>query len=600
MIIERRPPAPVSLLPESAPFTPSQRAWLNGFFAGLLTPGVMAAPVEPVAPKSKLTVLHASQTGTAEGLAKKLAKAAREKGFEASAIELGSASLESLAQRGCFAVVASTYGEGDPPDGAKAFAEALQQASGTPLSGSSYAVLALGDRNYRHFCRFGSTLDERFAALGGSRLVDRIECDVDVDTPFAQFRDAFLQALEAAAVPAQVAHRIAATPAAPAEAEDEDHAACPWSRARPYPSTVLANINLNAPGSDIETRHVVLSLGNSGLAYAPGDALGVVPANAREAVNTIIEASRLDGATPVAVDGGETMPLADALTNVLSIGKLAQPTLIKFQALAESRALARLLDPDNVAELDAYLWGRELIDLLAEYPGVVASADALVSLLPKLTPRLYSISSSRSAHPEEVHVTVGLVQYTSHGRARYGVASRFLTEGGGPGGIVPVYVHPNPRFRLPEDSKRPVVMIGPGTGIAPFRAFLQERCALGPRGQAWLFFGHRRGDCDFLYRQELEDFLDDGTLARLDTAFSREGTEKVYVQHRMLEFGRELWTWICGGAHVYVCGDAARMARDVDRALQAILMKHGRLSEAKAKIELQALAAERRYCRDVY
>jgi sulfite reductase (NADPH) flavoprotein alpha-component len=596
VIIERRPPAQVPLLPENAPFTPSQRAWLNGFFAGLLTPGVTAAPMEPAAPKPKLTVLHASQTGTAEGLAKKLAKAARERGLEASAMELGSASLESLAQLGCFAVVASTYGEGDPPDGAKAFADALQQASGTPLSGSSYAVLALGDRNYTHFCRFGLTLDERFAALGGERLLERHECDVDVDAPFAQFRDGFLRAVEAAA---PVAQPTAATPAEPGYAEGEDRAACPWSRTRPYPATVLANVNLNAPGSDIETRHVVLSLGDSGLTYAPGDAIGVVPANAPEAVDAILEASRLDGATPVEIDSSETMPLAYVLTNILSIGKLAQPTLIKFQALAESQALARLLDADNVAELDAYLWGRELIDLLAEYPGVVASADALVSLLPKLTPRLYSISSSQRADPEQVHITVGLVRYTSYGRARHGVASRFLAEGGC-GGTVPVCVHPNARFRLPEDSNRPVVMIGPGTGIAPFRAFLQERRALGSRGQAWLFFGHRRGDCDFLYRQELEDFLDAGTLARLDTAFSREGTEKVYVQHRMLEFGRELWTWICGGAHVYVCGDAARMARDVDRALHAILMKHGRLSEAKAKIELQALAAERRYCRDVY
>lgn len=314
----------------------------------------------------------------------------------------------------------------------------------------------------------------------------------------------------------------------------------------------------------------------------------------------MLAAAGLNGSAILTLVDGWAQTLVDALTHTFAIGKLVQPTVIRFQALANSNRLARILDPDNADELNSYLYGRELIDLLVEFPGVITGADELVALLPKLAPRLYSISSSQSAHPEEVHISVSRVRFESHGRVRRGVASNFLADFRAPGGIVPCYVHENARFRLPEDNSRPIVMIGPGTGIAPFRSFLQQRRADAAKGSAWLFFGHRRQLFDFLYYEELEGFLNTGTLARLDTAFSRDGAEKVYVQHRILEAGRELWTWICAGAHIYVCGDASRMARDVDRALQTVLMKHGHFSEAEAKIELRSLAAERRYCRDVY
>jgi sulfite reductase (NADPH) flavoprotein alpha-component len=586
-----------ALIPEDAPFTPVQRAWLNGFFAALLAPAAPAeAPAAP--PKPPLTVLFASQTGTAEGLAKKLVKAAKQKGFAAAARELGTLDLGAIAKLENVAIVASTYGEGEPPDSAKAFVEALAETSGTPLAGVTFAVLALGDRNYTHFCRFGATLDSRLADLGGTRLLERIECDVEVDAPFAQFRDACLHALESKAT------RDPASPPPTAAAggitdEDEEPAES-WSRERPCPAALLANERLNSAKSDKDTRHIVLSLNGSGLSYAPGDALGVVPANAPEAVARVLEATGLDGTTPATLSDGSTLPLAEALTRRLAIGKLGQPTVIKFQEKAGSATLGRLLDPENVQELNAYLWGRELIDLLVEYPGIVKTAEELISLLPRLMPRLYSISSSQRAHPNEVHITVGVVRYESHGRSRKGVASGFLADQGGEDGSVPIYVHRNPRFRLPEDPDRPIVMIGPGTGVAPFRAFLEERRALGAKGKTWLFFGERRAANDFLYRRELEGFLKDGTLTRLETAFSRDWAEKVYVQHRMLEFGEELWRWIVDGAHLYVCGDASRMARDVHRALQTIIVQHGRLSEAKAKLELQSLAAEGRYARDVY
>ena len=602
MSVDPRLGPPVSLIPESAPFTPAQRAWLNGFFAGLLTQGAPyhgAQPVAaPVQAKPPSTILFASQTGTAEGLAKKLVKAARQKGFAAEARDLGTLDLAAIAKLGHVALLASTYGEGEPPDGAKAFAATLEAASGQPLAGLRFAVLALGDRNYAKFCRFGAMLDMRFAELGATRLLNRVECDADVDAPFAEFRDAWLGALDTAPASAPAAAPNGAAPAL-ADADEETET---WSRARPFRAALLANERLNGPNSDKDTRHVALSLANSGLRYEPGDALGVCPENAPEAVAAVLEAAGLAPDVAVTLADGE-ITLGEALTHRFAIGKLAAPTVIKFQARAESAALARLLDPENTDLLNSYLWGRELIDLLTEYPGVISSADALIACLPKLAPRLYSISSSQRVHPDEVHVTVGVVRYESHGRRRAGVASSFLADRvglAGRAGTAPVYVHRNPRFRLPEDPQRAIVMIGPGTGIAPFRAFLQERRAVGARGKAWLFFGDRRAADDFLYRRDLQGFRRDGTLTRLDAAFSRDQDEKIYVQHLMLEQSAELHRWIRDGAYVYVCGDATHMARDVDRALRAVVMTHGKLSEAKARLEVQGLAAEGRYLRDVY
>jgi sulfite reductase (NADPH) flavoprotein alpha-component len=313
----------------------------------------------------------------------------------------------------------------------------------------------------------------------------------------------------------------------------------------------------------------------------------------------VLAASGLSGEAPVAV-GGTPMDLRSALTRRLSIGKLSQATLLKFQAKAESAELAQLIEPDNAEAREAWLWGREFIDLIAGFPGVVTSADDLVAMLPGLAPRLYSTASSQRAHPDEVHLTVGVVRYEAWGRARGGVASTDIADRMEPGAEVPVYLHPNTRFRLPTEADRPVIMIGPGTGIAPFRAFLQERRETGAKGKNWLFFGDRRAACDYLYRAELRSFSKDGLLTRIDTAFSRDQIDKVYVQHLMLEAGAEIWRWIGDGAHVYVCGDGSRMARDVDDALLKIVAEHGRLSPAKARLELQQLTADRRYCRDVY
>jgi sulfite reductase (NADPH) flavoprotein alpha-component len=587
-------PPVIALLPEDAPFTREQRAWLNGFFAGLLTQlATRSAPA--LAPKLKVPVLYASQTGTAESLSRKLAKEARAKGFDAQAVELGSLTLEALSEFKHAVFIASTHGEGDPPDSALVFALQLDAAQTPKLAGLKYAVLALGDRTYAKFCGFGRLLDERFAALGATRLLDRIEADTAVDEPFRIFRDRLWPELLKEAPAAQ------ATPsgAVAAEAADDDPPEERWSRERPCSAVLRSKLLLTGRGSDKEVRHIVLSLAGSELHYEPGDALGVWPCNAPELVARILALTALAPDAPVSV-GGTVLPLAEALSVRVEIAKLGIPTAIKFAAVASDAEVQSLVEPDHAAALEAFLFGRDAVDLLARAPGAIADAQTLVDLFPPLAPRLYSIASSLAVHPQQMHLTVSVLRHARDGRQRGGVASTHLADRIDPEGTLPVYVHRNPRFRLPADPGVPLIMIGPGTGIAPFRSFLWHRKAHGYTGRTWLFFGDRRAHCDYLYREELAAFLDDGTLSRLDACFSRDQERKIYVQHRMLESGSELWQWIQDGANIYVCGDATRMAKDVDAALQRIFVDHGGLSAAKAQLELRTLGASGRYLRDVY
>jgi sulfite reductase (NADPH) flavoprotein alpha-component len=591
--VPRPAPPIVALLPEDAPFTREQRAWLNGFFAGLLSQ--LATRTGPaVASKLKVQVLYASQTGAAESLSRKLAKEARAKGFDAQAHDLGSLTLEGLAQFKHALIIASTHGEGDPPDSALVFALQLQAAQAPKLAGLKYAVLALGDRTYAKFCAFGKLLDERFAELGATRLLDRIEADNAVEEPFKTFRERLwpelLKEAPAAGAAASVAETVAGV-----EDEREER----WTRERPFAAPLRSKQVLTGSGSDKEVRHVVLSLAGSDLHYEPGDALGVWPRNAPGLVERMLALCALAADAEVTV-AGDVLPVAEALSFRLEIAKLRIPTVIKFAALAGDTALQSLAEPENAAHLEAFLFGRDAVDLLARVPGAIANAQTLIDLFPPLTPRLYSIASSPSAHPQEVHLTVSVVRHARDGRLRGGVASTHIADRIDAEDTIPVYVHRNARFRLPADPGIPLIMIGPGTGIAPFRAFLWHRRAHAYTGRTWLFFGDRRSQSDYLYREELAAFVDAGTLSRLDACFSRDQSRKIYVQHRMLEAGSELWQWIRDGANIYVCGEASRMAKDVDATLQRIFVKHGGLSDAKAQLELRTLGASGRYVRDVY
>lgn len=578
----------IPFIPASAPFTAEQRAWLNGFFVGLLSnaQGETPASAAGTVAREPLLIGFGSQTGSAEGLAKKIARESEAKGFTATVKELNAIQLAEL--QGKFLLVTSTWGDGEPPDNAAAFWKAVMAAEAPSLSSLNFAVLALGDRNYSNFCGAGKRLDERLAELGGKRLVARQDCDVDYESPARSWVESIWPALSGKH------SAVTEVPPAPLEKPTDKPS---WSRANPFVARLVENRLLNA-GSEKETRHFAISLAGSDLKYEPGDALGVVPSNCPEMVEELIKLAGVERDEPVDLGGGKRGTIHEAL---LRFKEIRRPGGDLLKAVAERSAhsgLRELLDPAKKPELDRYLYDREVIDLLHE-TGVKFKGAEFLGLLSKLQPRLYSISSSPKAHPGEVHLTVAAVRYQTLGRARKGVCSTYLADRVTQDGPVSVFVQ-NSHFRLPGDGKVPVIMVGPGTGIAPFRAFLEERLATGATGRNWLFFGDQRRQSDFLYRDELEKFIADGYLHRLDLAFSRDQQEKVYVQQRMLENGPELWSWLEQGAHLYVCGDAKRMAKDVDAALHQVIQQHGGNSAEKTAEYVSRMKTEKRYQRDVY
>ncbi|RXK56685.1 sulfite reductase subunit alpha [Oleiharenicola lentus] len=575
--------APVPLIPDNAPFSPEQRAWLNGFLAGVFSRSVgapaAATPAQALAP---LTILFGSQTGTAEGLAKKVAKEAGKRGFAPTVLDMAQTDLAKLAHEKNLLVITSTYGDGEPPDNAKALHTALKEAAGTPLTAVRFSVCALGDTNYAQFCQCGKDLDAWLEKLGATRTTPRTDCDLDYDGPFTKWLDAALASLAGGTAPAT----------APAEAKPTDSSEEGYSKKKPFPASVLAVRNLNGPGSAKEVNHVEFSLEGSGLVYEAGDALGVVPQNCPALVNDVLATLGCDGEEAVPTPAGE-LPLRRALTECFDLGK-PSPELLAMVAPAVAGVAAP--GPGSTNPPATF---HHVIDVLLAAPTKPSPAD-FVAKLKKLQPRLYSISSSPKAHPGQVHLTVGAVRYDKDGRSRKGVCSTFLAERGLAAGKVGVFVHANKAFRPPADGNVPMIMVGPGTGIAPFRAFLEERRASGARGKNWLFFGDQKAASDFLYRNELTAMQTSGVLHRLDLAFSRDQAEKIYVQTRMLENAAELWTWLEAGAHFYVCGDASRMAKDVDLALHQVIEKAGGKSPEQAAAYVNALKAAKRYARDVY
>ncbi|MEQ6924595.1 bifunctional nitrate reductase/sulfite reductase flavoprotein subunit alpha [Pseudomonas mosselii] len=558
----------VPSLPVNAPLAPARRLFVDGLLAGLFAQPQAQAAV----PCHR--VLWASQTGNGEALAERCAQGLREAGLM---VELSSMESVSPAQlRGCASVllIASTFGDGDAPDSGAAFWQALQGASDADCAKLPYAVLALGDSSYDQFCGFGRKLDQRLAELGGQRLLERVECEADFEAAFSTWLEALLLALGTNTV---------ATPAPPT--------AKPHGRNQPWPARLVENRLLNGPGSTKETRQLVFDLAGSGLDYQPGDALGVWPRNCPALVEELLGLMQLDGQAVVELEGQKPTPLSLALERQLDITRVTPRQLEAFSE--NTPVLQQLLQPECKAALKDWLWGRQLVDVLREFPRQWPLARWL-ELLKPLQPRLYSISSSPKTHPGQVHLTVSTVRYGE----RKGVCSAFLADRAADVEVA-IFAQPSKHFRLPDDDGTPIVMIGPGTGIAPFRAFLEERQARAASGRNWLFFGEQHEAHDFYYREQLLAWEAQGHV-RLSTAFSRDQPEKIYVQQRLLEQGAELWRWLQDGAHVYVCGDAQRMARDVDAALRQVVAQHGGLDETAAAAYVEGLGRDKRYRRDVY
>lgn len=587
----------MNIIPESAPFTREQRAWLNGFLAGVFydrqgTPSAGAASAPAQVEARPLLVGFGSQSGSAAGLARRFGKLAEARGYRVTIRELNAVKPEELPAAGRFVVVTSTWGDGEPPDNATGFWAALAAEGAPSLAGLPFAVLGLGDRNYSDFCGAARRMDERLAALGGTRVAARGECDVDYEAPAAAWIEALWAALEGA--PA-----LAPALVAPAEPKASEAPVAAWSRKNPYPARLRVARPLNGPGSGKDTRHVEILLGDSGLSYEAGDALGVMPQNCPARVEELLATLGMTGDESVEIGGVSSLH-----EGLLRQWVVTQPTP-DFVKLVAERApgsdLAALLDPSRKSDLDGWLNGRDLVDVLRAAPGIRLTVPELVQQLRPLQPRLYSISSSPKAHPGEVHLTVGTVRYEAHGRTRKGVTSCWLADRVVPGETpVPVFVHVSRNFRPPTDPTRPMILVGPGTGIAPFRAFLEERRAIGATGRNWLFFGDQRRSTDFLYADELEPMHRDGFLTRMDLAFSRDQAAKIYVQDRMRESGAELWRWLEEGGHFYVCGDARRMAKDVDAALREVIGAHGGRSADAVEAYVTELKSAGRYQRDVY
>lgn len=572
-------------LPNDAPFTAEQRAWLNDFLTKALAQGNQAAAA--AGPSVPVTVIYGSQTGTAEGLAKKLVKALKKGNFEPEIHDMAAYDQARLATEKNLLIITSTYGDGEPPDSAAELHAWLMSDAAPKLDGVSFSVLALGDSSYPDFCKCGIEFDTRLAALGARRISPRVDVDVDPDEPYAEWSGNVLATL------APSGSGVPAGDSAGAEAADAG-----YSKSNPFPASVVENYNLNGPGEK-QTHQIALSLEGSDLAYEVGDALGVYPLNPEMVVDEIIANLPFKAGTVPAPDGGE-VSLREALIRYYDIGSLNKSIIQKWQARSGSPFLRSLVAADDKKAYDDFCWGRDLIDLIVDHPADFTDGEEFISILKKLQPRLYSIASSPRAHPGEVHLCVGIVRYDTFGRKRGGICSTFLADRLGGGAKPRVYVHGNNGFRLPTDGTTDVIMCGPGTGIAPFRAFLEDRKATATKGRNWLFFGNPYSATDYLYQDELTAFQADGTLTKLDLAWSRDQKEKIYVQQLMLKNGAELWAWLNNGAAFYVCGDASRMAKDVDQALHKIAEEHGGLTAEDAAAFVSRLKKDKRYQRDVY
>lgn len=568
--------------------------WLSGYAAGLAVrrPAelhVLPTPATAGQNAPILSIVYGSQTGNSRHLAEQLKREAEASGLGVRLLRAGEYPLRELKNERLLYLIISTQGDGDPPDDARGLVEHVLSKRAPELKQLSFAVLALGDSSYPKFCETGRLLDERLAALGATRVLPRIDCDLDFERDGKPW---LLRALNAAREQLKPVAAVASI-----KTLRSVTGTAVFGRDNPFRAEVLASQRITGRDAQKDVRHIELSLADSGLTYSPGDALGVWPQNPPQLVNELLQTLKLDATSEVEFEG-RRLPLSRWLGSEREITRLARPFLATHAAHVGSSELNRLLAPASRDELAPLLRDYQVIDVLREWP-TFWSGEELVASLRRLTPRLYSIASSQKLVGDEVHLTLATIDYRAFGSRHFGAASHFLATLADDG-RAPVYVEANERFRLPADASRDILMIGPGTGIAPFRAFVQERTAIGASGRNWLFFGEQYFASQFLYQLEWQDALKNGQLHRLDLAFSRDQAQKIYVQQRLREQGREVWSWLENGAYLYVCGDATRMAPDVHAALREIVIEHGGKSSEVADDYLARLSQENRYVRDVY
>jgi len=572
-------------------FTPAQLAWVSGYFWGVLNqqPGSNAAAPAPAAEMPGITLISASQTGNARRVAEALRDDLISAKLNVTLINAGDYKFKQIANEKLLIMVASTQGEGEPAEEAVALHKFLFSKKAPKLENTAFAIFGLGDTSYEFFCKAGKDFDSRLAELGGERLLDRVDADVEYQAAAAQWRERLVEVLKARA-PAAPSVQVAVSGAV-----NEVHTS-PYTKEAPLAASLAVNQKITGRDSLKDVRHIEIDLGDSGLRYQPGDALGVWYQNDPALVKELAELLWLKGDEPVTVNG-KTLPLAEALQWHFELTVNTANIVENYATLTRSESLLPLVG--DKTQLQHYAATTPIVDMVRFSPAQL-DAQALVDLLRPLTPRLYSIASSQAEVESEVHVTVGVVRYDIEGRARAGGASSFLADRVEEEGEVRVFIEHNDNFRLPANPQTPVIMIGPGTGIAPFRAFMQQRAADGAEGKNWLFFGNPHFTEDFLYQVEWQRYVKEGVLSRIDLAWSRDQKEKIYVQDKLRQQGAELWRWINDGAHIYVCGDAYRMAKDVEQALLEVIAEFGAMDIEAADEFLSELRVERRYQRDVY
>ena len=592
--------------------TPEQKVWLSGYLVAnqQLTSGTsdtqgsqigavskdtetMLQQNEPTIQPEKraITLLYGSETGNAQGLAEIFEERLSNIGHNVTLKAMDEFKPKNLKNVEDLFIITSTQGEGDPPDNAAELHEFIHGRKAPKLKGVRFSVLALGDQTYEFFCQTGKDFDKKLEELGAERLYERVDCDVDYEEDAEKWMANVINTIDSAPEGTQSEQVVSESIKSAKEKK--------YSKANPYQAEVLENINLNGRGSNKETRHIEFLLDNFGEEYEVGDCLVVLPQNDPALVELLMSTLGWDPGDQIQIsEDGDTISLEEALTSYFEITKLTRPLLQNAAAYFDNEALE-----DKVQDsewIQNYIEGRDFIDLLNDFPPEELEPEDLYQILRKLPPREYSISSSYQSLPDEVHITVGAVRYNTHGRDRSGVCSVQFAERIQPGDTVPIYLKRNPNFKFPKDGDTPVIMIGPGTGIAPFRAHMQEREEYGYKGNTWLFFGDQHFTTDFLYQTEWQEWLKDGVLEKMNVAFSRDTDQKVYVQHRIAEHSKEFNEWLEKGASIYICGDEKNMAKDVHQAIRNVLVKEQNLTEEDAESYLKQMKKDKRYQRDVY